>query len=422
MKLTKNYCETTKPGDTGFADTKDDLAPMFFRVKKNGERLFFWRGRIDGKQTKRLIGHFGNDAAEGVFTVADAREEARKMTRDAKAGSKNIPSIVTAADRKVAKELSETTVRGAFDRYHKLKLCDNKTGGEIKGLMTKHIFPDFGDRELRSLTRRELDDWFDARKLAGAGPGLNRVLSALKTFLKWCVAKDLMEFNPAQPIEKKVKEKPRKRMLAGDELAAVQLAIADCDHYATPLALLLHACCRRSDIFELTWRSFRMDEDGQPELFIQETKGVDGGVPHIVPLSPQALSLIPERPKDAKLDDRMFPTICLEPGSPLNDKANDRAKFHSDDEAFTRFRFHDFRSACSTYLADQRGRNKYHFTDRAMDILLTHVPVGVTRKHYNHSEALEERREMLALWSNHLDATLKAFKAAKEAKGMKLAA
>src|SRR4051812_36308782 len=128
------------------------------------------------------------------------------------------------------------------------------------------------------------------------GCGINRGISRFKGFLTWCVQEDLIDFNPAATIEKKVKEQPRNRVLRDHELGYVQLAIEQMGDRAAPFMMLLHTVTRLNDILALQWKEVVERNDGL-ELHIASTKA---SVPHIVPLSEVARRLIPNRPEDAK--------------------------------------------------------------------------------------------------------------------------
>lgn len=394
MKLTDAICRNTKPSDR-YQDISDAGTPLTLRVKANGERLFIWRGRVGGKQTMRTIGAYPD------MTLADARLKAMEMKRDAKASVATIAPVVHPHHRPKC-----VTVSVAIGQYEKGHLDDLATGSEVRSQFDRRLVPAFGDRDIKSLTRIELNQHFNELRDEGFnGAGLNRYLANVKAFLNWSVREDLIEFNPAQTIQKKVKEKPRDRLLRDWELAAAQHALTECGPYATPLALLLMTCTRRSDIIALTWGEVVTLDDGSTEFNIEKTKS---GVRHLVPLPPKAAALLPKRPDDASDKDRVFPDACLAAGRPLLEKVR-RLTTERAGKDVDHFTFHDFRTACTTWLSDQRARKKIMFSDQAKDILLAHVPTGVTRKHYDFSACLEERADMLNLWVDHLLASAKRY-------------
>lgn len=392
MKLTDKFLRTVKPGPR-FQDFTDDSAPLVARVKADGERLWFYRGKIDGVRTYRQIGVFPTmDTTEARATALALKSQARK----AKVAPK--PRAVRAAG---------VTVREAFALYERAHLAHIVSGEQVKGTMNLRILPAFGDRTLKSLTRSELNQHFNQMLEHYAGAGINRVLAHTKAFLNWCVREDMLEHNPAQMVSKKVKERPRKVVIRDHQLGYLQLALNEVGRYSDVLNLLLHAVCRLDDIKSLQWGDI-IERDGGVELFIPDTKaGKNTGVviPHIVPLTPSALRFIPKRPKEARDRDFVFDIPRGRMSGKIHAKIRKIATSYAeaDRREFPDVTVHDYRTFASTYLADQRGRGKLVFSDRALDVLLAHIPNGVTAKHYNHSDALPERTAMLKAWSLYLD-------------------
>lgn len=394
MKLTDNLCRTAKANGR-YQDFSDSGTPLTFRVKVNGEKLFLWRGRIGGKQTQRVIGSYPE------MTLADARLEAANMKKDAKANAPTLAPVIHPHYRP-----KFTTLKAAAERYEKVRLVHNVSGDQVIAMFKARLFPKLGDRDIKSLTRIELNKHFnDHLEVGFDGPAINRYLANVKALLNWAVREDLIEFNPAATIDKKVKERERKKVISDGQLGALMNIIPDLGHYAIPLKLLLLCCCRRTDIFALRWGEVHFEGDDRVELFIETTKS---DVSHLVPLSKQAIALLPERPENWKSNDRVFPNTPLSPGGKLLPKIRGMVADAMDDEVDD-FTIHDFRTACTTWLSNQRGRKKIFFSDQAKDMLLAHVPMGVTRRHYDFSLALEERAEMLQAWADHLEVCEKKY-------------
>jgi len=388
MKLTDAICRKATPKDR-YLDISDEGTPLTLRIKTDGERLFIWRGRVGGRQTKRIIGVYP------AMSLADARLEAMRLKAEARSPTTTIGPIVHAHHRPAV-----VTVSDGVDRYEREHLVNLATGAEIVAKLKRRVLGAFGDRDIKSLTKQEINQHFNGLRDEGFnGPALNRTVSAFKAYLNWAVREDLIDFNPAASIGRKVVEKPRDRVLVDWELGAILSALSDLEEYAAPVGLLLHTCCRRRDIFDLRWQEVRNRSNGEVELHIQKTKS---GVGHIAWLSPQARTYLPARPKDVAEDARVFPNIRLNLGVYHYNALNDAAGRAAKGRAMNRFGLHDFRTACATYLSDKMGRGKHYFTDRALDMMLAHVPFGVTRKHYNLSLALAERQEMLTVWSDYL--------------------
>lgn len=384
VKLTDSYLKKLKPTFV-HRDISDTGTSLTARLKANGEIAFLWRGRIEGRATKKIIGSFP------AMSVNDARAACLNMKSEAK--------TIKLAPRYETKPRF-MTVEKAFERYMREHADNLASGPNIRATIELRIMQKFGARELKSLKRAELNEHFNAMKAEYRGAGINRVLAHLKAFLNWCVREDLLEANPALQIQRKAKENARKRLLKDRELGYLQLALGQMGPYHPALSLLLHTCARLSDIFNLQWR-----EVVDCELHIEMTKA---GVPHIIHMTEQARAFIPVRPRDAKSTDFVFPDISRTRGSSYLTKMRKLTTEWAirDKSEIDHFTLHDFRTACATWISSQNGRGNHKFSDRALDLLLAHIPHGVTKRHYNHSECLDEREEMLTLWSNHLDECL----------------
>lgn len=391
--LTDAMIRSAKPRNR-YYDLNDKGTPLMLRVKQNGEKVWLWRGRVEGKQTTRIIGSYPE------MKLSEAKLEALRLKSAAKGGAIKVRGDVHPHHRQKA-----PSVREALSRYYADKLTSRVTGDEIKSMLDRKVVPKFGDHEVGELTYSDLNQHFEDLKFEGYnGPALNRVLAATKAFLKWCVRSNFIDANPSANIEKKVEETPRNRVLIDHELAAILHCLPDLGKYGAPIGLLLHTGTRKRDIFGLCWDEVVTRANGEVELHIKKTKS---GVGHIVWLSPQARKLLPVKSKASRRHDLVFPDLCQQ-GGKLYPKMRALAA-KAAGEALEHWTLHDFRTAITTCLADRQGRGSAFFSDRALDTLLAHVPTGVTRKHYNMSMALAERMEMLTIWSDHLDDCEKRF-------------
>ncbi len=359
-RLTDAAIRAAKPQD-GFYDLSDAGSPLFLRVKKSGQKLWFARIRVHGKQTKVAIGEYPD------VRLDDARFEAAKLKREARETSK----LEKPAPRIHPHHLPapELTVSNALDRYYDMKLKNLASGEQARAMITTYFLPEFGKRDLASLTKREIITHFEKLYTDGfKGAGLNRVLANTKAFLNWFAKRGEIDVNPAAGIERLVKEKPRDRLLIDHELAAILHSVPDLyGNYGSPIALLLYTATRRSDIFNLTWGEV-VERGDDIELHIEMTKA---GVPHIAWLAPQARKFIPERPENAKPTDKVFKGLSA--GGRIYDKMRDEVDLHAGGK-LDDWGLHDFRTACVSHINDIRGRDEFHVSSEAMDMLLAHVP------------------------------------------------
>lgn len=240
MKLTDTQIRKIKPSDR-YQDFSDEGSPLNLRVRADGSRIFIWRGRFGGKQTKRVLGEWP------AMSITEARAAALALKAEAKTVKAALPVHKHHKPRIM-------TMQKAFDRYMTEKGDALASGANIRGQMELRLLPKFGERELRTITREEINDHFNELRPLYRGAGINRVLAQFKAFLNWCVDECLIEHNPASRVKMKVPEKARERVIEAHELGYLQQAILEVPNYGNPTMLLLHSVARRSDIFELKWR------------------------------------------------------------------------------------------------------------------------------------------------------------------------
>jgi len=394
VKLTDTHIKKLKPAPR-YYDVTDDGTSLFVRVKADGSKEWFWRGLREGRRSKWPIGLWPE------MSVTDARATANALNSEAKK-AKALPTP------RAVQAVKALTVNDAFKLYFEAHACNLARGGaEIESTMRLRILPTFGDRTLVSLTRRELNEHFNAMRSLYKGVGINRVLAHLKAFLSWCVDEDLIEANPAITIPLKAPVVIRRVSMKDDQLGFLMLALDGMGRYCDPLKLLLYTCVRMEMIFGLKWGEVVTRSDGVIELHIEKSKA---GVPHIVVLTEPAAKLLPQRPENAFDSHRVFdvPVDKMGKTSRGGKRNHKMRKLASDHAAKARrdmpnFDTHDFRKIASTWFGDQLGREELIFSDRALKILMTHIPQDVTNKHYNQSSCFNERVKMLNAWSNHLE-------------------
>jgi integrase len=390
MKLTDTFLRKAKP-TSGYQDFSDAGFGLIARLRSDGAIIWFWRGKKDGVRSKHQIGSFP------AMGVTDARSVAAALRSQSKA------FVIKPASRPIVVP-RHVTVAAAFKRYAEEHLPDLASGDGITGQMNLRILPVFGDRDIRSLTRTELNDHFTAMRPEYKGTGINRVLAQFKAFLGWAVRENLVDQNPAVGIQMKVKEKARARVMKGAELGYLVRGIDGMGVYRDPLSLLLLGVARLSDIFCLRWCEVVFQNGNPVELHIEKTKS---GVSHIIPLSGAAAKLIPSRPATALDKDFVFPNISRARGSSYLTKirklTGQAAAASGRNEPIAHFTIHDWRTFATTYFFDQIGREDVRFTESALDMVLAHVPKTITRKYYNQSSHLRERIEMMRIWADYVE-------------------
>ena len=383
LPRTARYSDAMIAKMTGEQDLVIGYCGLFCRINK-GSKVWVWRGRVRGVSVKRKIGIFPE------MSLADAKVLASTMVRDIE----REPFKVTLPKRKQPKTVADT-VSDYLDNCTHLESV-----GDMRSRFRLYVLPIIGHIEINKLLRRDIVAMLDKIEAAhGKRVTLNRILAHVRSWLTWCLDRDLIDNYPAHGIKLRVKEKPRKREIAFWEMPFVLAAIDEIENWRNPVMLLLHTMCRRSDITHLTWGEVLETSKGTT-LVIGKNKS---GVSHRVWLTPQALKFLPDRPIAALDPDLVFPSLPAARGPfllrTMRSLTDDYAA--AANKTVAHFTLHDFRSTAISWFSGEDCED-FKLSDRAADMLLAHTPKGITNGNYNAGESMKERREALTLWSNYL--------------------
>ncbi|MFL5338109.1 MAG: tyrosine-type recombinase/integrase, partial [Geminicoccaceae bacterium] len=299
QKLTKRACDTAVPvtrpdgtlGEATLWDGGDGGVKGFgLRVSPNGARSFVLMYRAGKGRAAPLrkvtIGKFGSP-----WTVETARNEAKRLLGEV--ASDRDPAAAQAAKRaaKHAVVANKDTVRAAVAEWMKRDQAGNRTVAEVRRIMDKQVLPEWGDRALGSIKKRDVIELIDGIADRGARMAANRALAYVKRFFNWAASRDMVDANPAQFVEKPADEVRRDRVLDDAELLEVWRAV---DGMAAPFAagvrLLILTGARRSEIFDATRDELKGEALHLPASRVKAKQG------RVLPLSPPALALIEAQP------------------------------------------------------------------------------------------------------------------------------
>jgi integrase len=156
------------------------------------------------------------------------------------------------------------------------------------------------------------------------------------------------------------------------------------------LKLSPYVFTRPGELRNASWKEFNLD-DAEWRLPAERMKS---RVPHIVPLSDQAVEVLRELKPLTESSGFLFPG--RDGKKPMsNNTVNAALRRLGYDQAV--FTAHGFRSMASTLL------NELGWNPDAIERQLAHGERDKVRAAYNHAQHLPERRKMMAAWANYLD-------------------
>lgn len=391
MPLTDTACKkATCPEGRPNIRLADEKA-LYLEVTTAGGKYWRWKYRFGGKEKRLALGVYPDVT---LAQARDAREDARKVL----AGGTDPGQLKREA--KMASAVNQANTFEAVARLWWAHWRDGKSPRHadyaIKRLEAD-AFPALGSRPIASITAKDLTRMAKAVQDRGAIDLAHRVLQMAGQVMRYAVAHDVIERNPATDVKPSDTLKSRRKenyaRLGEKELPEL---LRKMEAYQggpyTRLAMQLMALTfvRTTELIAARWEEFDLVA---AEWRIPPER-MKMGKPHIVPLSPQAVELL------QVLHTLSGGRVLLFPGERDHDKPMSNNTILKALERMGykgRMTGHGFRGMASTILHEQG------YAHHAIELQLAHQKRDAVSAAYDHALYLKERRVMMCDWANHLD-------------------
>ena len=125
------------------------------------------------------------------------------------------------------------------------RYTQNRSAGEVSRLLRREIGKAWSGKSIHEISKRDVVEVISAVEQRGAPVAANKTLKSIKTFLRWCVGRAVLDQSPAEGVPLPAKEVARDRVLDDQELvqvilaarAKVSIAIATASCAATAFAI-----------------------------------------------------------------------------------------------------------------------------------------------------------------------------------------
>jgi integrase len=344
-----------------------DFPGLVLRVSCGGRKVWTYNFRFHGQKRRMTLDLYP------VMGVAQAHDAWRKALDMVRAGSDPSRPQEKATDFKGVFE--EWMARDQEGRGH-------RSAGIVRHRIEREVLPQWGNRSIAEIGRRDVLDAIDAVADRGAVISARRLHSHLHRLFRWAVGRGIIETNPLADLPKPGSETKRDRVLSDAELVKVWQAAEKLGYpYGPAIKLLVLTGGRREEIGQLRWSEI---EGGTIHLSGKRTKNSE---PHIIPLSPVAQSVLAEVPR---INEFVF-TLGK---TPLNSWSRVKRKLDGLAALAEPWVVHDLRRTTATGL--QRLRVALEVTES----VLGHTSgsrAGVVGIYQRHDYA-EEKAEALDKW------------------------
>lgn len=402
--LTASMINAAKPKDRPYK--LSDLNRLSLTVSKAGTKSWSWAYRLDGKDCTYQIGRWPS------VGLAEARERRAAAERLVKAGI----HPKTHDEQQVAQTKAEqaTTFWGVTLEWIDINRprWSPYYLGQVERFTERYIRDgDIGKRPLRSITSADIFGLVRnvaSRSKASGEERKARGAPSVAALLKlWCsgvfrlgIASGRCDNNPAAgfKLSDAIAKPPVKnnRALDAEELRRL---LHELNRYrgerATVIAikLLLLTFVRTIELRAATWHEIDFDQ----AVWVIPAERMKRDLPHVVPLSSQAVSLLHELKGLTGSTRWLFPnrrdeTRCMS-ATTINRALENIGFAGANSIGFTA---HGARGTASTYLHEE------DFNPKHVERQLAHVQKNRVAGTYNKAQYLKQRREMMQRYSDYV--------------------
>jgi integrase len=385
IKLTKSAIDAlpTSKSDVVYWDA--GFPGFGVKVTPKGRKVFIILYRTGGagsKLRKYTIGPYGR------VTLHQARVAAQKVFA-AKLEGRDPAAEKREAKRRVAAD----RVEDLLEAFIAQRLSKNRSVAEISRLLRREVGKPWAGRSVHEITKRDVVEVLSAIEQRGAPGTANKTLKSIKTFLRWCVGRAVLDRSPAEGVPLPAKEVARDRVLDDQELTQLILAARKIGGpYGGIVELLALTGQRREEVAGLTWRELDLEE----RTWTIPKSRTKNGKAHVVHLSDQSLAVLRRAPRR---EPYVFSLLGTKPFQEFS-RAKRRLDYLA---AVTGWRVHDLRRTCVS------GMARLGVAPHVADKILNHQAgtiSGVAAVYQRH-EFLAEREQALDVWGAHVGKLLK---------------
>lgn len=361
------------------------------QINPAGSKL--WRFRYYRPFTsKRTILSFGSYPEISLLEARQFRTNFRKLLQQ------DIdPQEHRKAQRLQQREATENTFEKVAALWFKTKEAAGLTQHTLNDIwrsLSKYVFPHIGSLPISKITAQQFIGALEPTHSAGRLETVKRLTQRINEVMDYALNSGLVTFNPAARISRTfhkptVKHRPA---LAPEQLPLLMKALAFASIGRQTRCLIewqLLTMTRPAEAAMTRWDEINFEtKEWRIPAGRMKMKRM-----HIVPLSEQALAVLEVMKPISKHRPHVFPGY-RNPLEPMNSQtANMALKRMGFKDILVA---HGMRSIASTVL------NEKGFQPDVIEAALAHIDTNEVRRAYNRSQYLEQRRDMMAWWGNHV--------------------
>jgi integrase len=156
-------------------------------------------------------------------------------------------------------------------------------------MFDEHMLPRWRNRDIGSITRRDVVALLDGIVDDGKPVLANRMLAAVRAMFNWAIRRGIVDTSPATLVERPAAEKPRERILSAEEIRALWPQFDALGYPFGPFfQMALVTGQRREEVARMSWA----DIDAEERTWSLSASQTKARRAHVVPLSQIALEIL----------------------------------------------------------------------------------------------------------------------------------
>ena len=389
MPLTDTSIRKAKPGDK--AAKLADGGGLYLLLKPDGARWWRWdyRRPVTGKRNTLSLGTYPDT---GLADAREKRDAARKLLAAGVDPGEHRKAEKAAGVERAANSF-EVIAREWLDKRDWVESYSSK----VLAWMENDVFPWIGGRPIADLSAPEFLSVGRRIESRGAVESAHRILQNCGQVMRYAIATGRAERNPVADLKGALPPSAERHHPAITEAKAVGALLRAMDGYSgglvakSALRLAPLVFVRPGELRHAEWAEIDLDN---AEWNIPAAK-MKMRLPHLVPLSEQAVAILRELHPLTGRGQYVFPG-GRSPRRPMSNNAINAAlrRMGFDKDTMTG---HGFRAMASTRL------NELGWKPDVIERQLAHAERNKVRAAYNRAQYMAERRTMMQAWADYLD-------------------
>lgn len=392
MPLTDTAIRNTKPAATPrkLADAKS----LYLLLQPSGARYWRMDYRHAGKRKTLALGVYPEVT---LREARDKRDAARKLLADG-LDPAEVRQVAKARQQAQAEDSFETIAREWANRHLAARSESHRT--RVIRRLEREVFPFLGCKPIASITAPDVLAVLRKIEARGVLDTAHRTQQSIGTVIRYAVATGRATTDPTAALRGALPAYKSGHMAApADDPAAIGAILRAFDAFKGSLVvsvavrMLPLLFCRPGELRTMRWD--QIDTDAAIWSYTTSKTGTE----HIVPLAPQALTLLDEiRPLTGHMPGGWVFIGGRSPMRAMSENAINAAYRRLGIDTREELTGHGWRAVARTMLHERLG-----YEPAVIEHQLAHAVPDSLGGAYNRTKFLDQRKEMMRRWADFLD-------------------